>query len=105
MKKISIIFFLTKEHVNQVMKVLINDSNNFTGLYNFCYFLDERYKTNHIIDGITLAEHFKSEESFIDECIAYLTNKYDLIELDPFDKFKLNEILNMLKLKKERFKK
>lgn len=98
-------FFLTKEHVNQVMKVLINDSNNFTGLYNFCYFLDERYKTNHIIDGITLAEHFKSEESFIDECIAYLTNKYDLIELDPFDKFKLNEILNMLKLKKERFKK
>lgn len=98
-------FFLTKEHVNQVMKVLINDSNNFTGLYNFCYFLDERYKKNHIIDGITLAEHFKSEESFIDECIAYLTNKYDLIELDPFDRFKLNEILNMLKLKKERFKK
>ena len=87
------------------MKVLINDSNNFTGLYNFCYFLDERYKKNHIIDGITLAEHFKSEESFIDECIAYLTNKYDLIELDPFDRFKLNEILNMLKLKKERFKK
>ena len=98
-------FFLTKEHVNQVMKVLINDSNNFTGLYNFCYFLDERYKKNQIIDGITLAEHFKSEESFIDECIAYLTNKYDLIELDPFDRFKLNEILNMLKLKKERFKK
>lgn len=98
-------FFLTKEHVNQVMKVLINDSNNFTGLYNFCYFLDERYEKNHIIDGITLAEHFKSEENFIDECIAYLTNKYDLIELDPFDRFKLNEILNMLKLKKERFKK
>ncbi|HHE8819653.1 TPA: hypothetical protein ACPGEO_000915, partial [Haemophilus influenzae] len=96
--------FLTEENVNQVMEGLIDDSNNYNGLYNFCYFLDERYKTNHTIDGITLAEYLKAEESFIDKFIACLTNRYNSKELDPFDKFKLDEILNMLRLKKERFK-
>ena len=42
-------------------------------------------KTNHIIDGITLAEHFKSEESFIDEYITYLTiktgNKFPIFKI------------------------
>ena len=96
--------FLTEENVNQVMEVLIDDSNNYNGLYNFCYFLDERYKTNRSINGITLAEYLKAEESFIDKFIACLTNRYDSKDLDPFDKFKLDEILNMLRLKKERFK-
>lgn len=96
--------FLTEENVNQVMEGLIDDSNNYNGLYNFCYFLDERYKTNHTTDGITLAEYLKAEESFIDKFIACLTNRYNSKELDPFDKFKLDEILNMLRLKKERFK-
>lgn len=96
--------FLTEENVNQVMEVLIDDSNNYNGLYNFCYFLDERYKTNRSINEITLAEYLKAEESFIDKFIACLTNRYNSKELDPFDKFKLDEILNMLRLKKERFK-
>ena len=96
--------FLNEENVNQVMEVLIDDSNNYNGLYNFCYFLDERYKTNHSINGITLAEHLKAEESFIDKFIACLTNRYNSKDLDPFDKFKLDEILNILRLKKERFK-
>ena len=96
--------FLTEENVNQVMDVLIDDSNNYNGLYNFCYFLDERYKTNRSINGITLAEYLKAEESFIDKFIACLTDRYNSKDLDPFDKFKLDEILNMLRLKKERFK-
>lgn len=95
---------LTEENVNQVMEVLIDDSNNYNGLYNFCYFLDERYKTNRSINEITLAEYLKAEESFIDKFIACLTNRYNSKDLDPFDKFKLDEILNMLRLKKERFK-
>ena len=86
------------------MDVLIDDSNNYNGLYNFCYFLDERYKTNRSINGITLAEYLKAEESFIDKFIACLTDRYNSKDLDPFDKFKLDEILNMLRLKKERFK-
>ena len=43
----------------------------------------------------------KAEESFIDKFIACLTNRYNSKELDPFDKFKLDEILNMLRLKKK----
>ena len=96
--------FLNKENANKVIEKLTDDNNDYSGLYNFCYFLDDRYKVNHPIDGITLAEYLKSEESFIDEFITYLTNRYSSQELDPFDKFKLDEIINMLRLKKERFK-
>ena len=96
--------FLNKENANKVIEKLTDDNNDYSGLYNFCYFLDDRYKVNHTIDEITLAEYLKSEESFIDEFITYLTNRYSSQELDPFDKFKLDEIINMLRLKKERFK-
>lgn len=96
--------FLNKENANKVIEKLTDDNNDYSGLYNFYYFLDDRYKVNHTIDGITLAEYLKSEESFIDEFITYLTNRYSSQELDPFDKFKLDEIINMLRLKKERFK-
>lgn len=101
-EKYQFISFLRKEHAIKVMEIL---GNNLQWLYNFCYFLDERYPENHYIDGRSLANYLSSEEGFIDEMISQLSVHYQKKILDPFENFKLNEILNMLNLKKKRFKK
>lgn len=100
-EKYQYISFLTKEHAIKVMEIL---GNNFQWLYNFCYFLDERYSKNHYINNIPLAKYLNTEEQFIDEIISWLSTHYHEKNLEPFEEFKLNEILNMLKLKKDRFK-
>ena len=91
--------FLDKEDVCKVIEQLTDGLNNYKGLYNFCAFLNERYKK-----GIEINQSINLEKPFVNELIYHLKNHCIQENIDPFEKFNLLEILDQLNKTKEIFK-
>ena len=91
--------FLDKEDVCKVIEQLTDGLNNYKGLYNFCAFLNERYKK-----GMEINQSINLEKPFVNELIYHLKNHCIQENIDPFEKFNLLEILDQLNKTKEIFK-
>ena len=93
--------FLRSEHAEKIIN-LLNESRDYTGLYNLYTFLNKRYQMNNINNSRPPIYVLLEERYFVYELIHCLEEK-SRKESNPFYKLKLDEILVMLKQLTERF--
>ena len=93
--------FLRSEHAEKIIN-LLNESRDYTGLYNLYTFLNKRYQMNNINNSRPPIYDLLEERYFVYELIHCLEEK-SRKESNPFYKLKLDEILVMLKQLTERF--